>query len=141
MLSSRWILRVACIVLLGVTLTLPELAAGLGRRAAGETGCRCSNHSCCGRGSTVACPLSRGGKGCARSRTPATAGLRAACDCSPNGKDAALSWHEPALPPGRRPALESSLSRAGWTPCLPIPVSSLHPTPDPPPPRAALHLA
>lgn len=140
-LPLRWILRVGCTALLGATLMLPELAESLVPRAPGGSGCRCANHACCALGSTSACPLSRGGRGCARARAPREPGLRSACDCSPGGEAAALPRQEPALPPGRLPALETPILRAGPPPSFPLAFSSLRPTPDPPPPRAALRPA
>lgn len=140
-LPIRWILRVGCTALLGATLMLPELVDGLIRQAPGGSGCHCSNHACCAAGSTTACPLSRGGMGCARSRTPKGPGLRASCDCSPGGEASTLTRQEPALPPGRLPALETPHLRVGRLHVFPFVLSASLQTPDPPPPRAALHLA
>lgn len=137
----RWILRVGCAALLGATLMLPEFVDGLARQASGRSACRCSNHACCAFGSTSACPLSRSGMGCARSRIPRRPGLRSACDCSPGGEASALTRQEPALPPGRLPTLATLHLRSGRLHIFQTAFSAILHTPDPPPPRAALHLA
>lgn len=140
-LLTRWILRVGCTALLGAALMLPELVAGLVSGAPGESGCHCANRACCSLASASACPLSRSGKGCARSHAPKGPGLRAGCDCSTGGEASTLTRQEPALPPGRLPSLETLHLGNGRLHVVLFALSAILHTPDPPPPRTALRSA
>ena len=134
-------MRVGLLALLAGALLLPDLLAAAVHQPPVGANCRCSNHACCTRATTVACPLARAGQSCARTRDTNTPGMRAGCGCHQGGEAGSLARQKPgvcsALFGGFAPPSEKAFRCLANSAGLSSPVA----TPEPPPPRAALRPA